>query len=120
MQIPLVIFADFKRDLKDIQKSSKDSSDVSYTEKYEMILLAVMGKKLYLLIIDLVKQCEHIEAKVQFTILLKKMLKEVEHYKNMKKTLTMTYPSKKYLSKLLNVDSNNVNKKKFCCHIWFM
>lgn len=77
MQIPLVIFADFKRDLKDIQKSNKDSSDVSYTEKYEMILLAVMDKKLHLLIIDLVKQCEHIEAKVQFTILLKKRSKKL-------------------------------------------
>ena len=85
MQIPLVIFADFKRDLKDIQNSNKDSSDVSYTEKYEMILLAVMDKKLHLLIIDLVKQCEHIEAKVQFTILLKKCSKKLSIIKTWKK-----------------------------------
>ena len=31
----------------------------------------------------------------------------------MKKTLTMTYPSKKYLSKLLHVDSNMLIKRSF-------
>ena len=35
MQTPFVIYAEFKPNLKEVQKPNKDNSDVSYTDKYQ-------------------------------------------------------------------------------------
>ena len=77
LQASLLIYADFEFILK---------KDINLIEiilipliliNFKSILLVVMVAQLYVLLIDLVNQCIHIEMKMQYTDLLKKCLKNV-------------------------------------------
>ena len=73
---PFKIYANFESILKNT-KSDNKNSNASYTEKYQIIFLAVLLIYLNVLMTDLGNQLFFIEEKMQFINLLKQFLKNM-------------------------------------------
>lgn len=69
-QLPsyFTIFADFESNPETARRPDRNNSNMSYTDKYKNIFLAVMSIRLYALVVYSVNQCNYIEVEVLLII----------------------------------------------------
>ena len=84
LQAPFVIYSDFESNLKEVQKPDGDNANPSYTDRYQKHFVCSYGHQVVCIEDRFNKQVKHIEIKMQFTSLLKKMLKETEYCKEIR------------------------------------